>query len=45
LRELAAFETSELGGEAFAAVRDLDPDAKRRVQAILRRCGEDKTRI
>jgi hypothetical protein len=32
-------ETSELGGEAFGVVRDLDPYAKRRVQAILRRCG------
>src|ERR1700722_17518098 len=32
-------ETSERGGEAFAVVRDLDPYAKRRVQAILRRCG------
>jgi hypothetical protein len=32
-------ETSSLGGEAFAVVRDLDPYAKRRVQAILRRCG------
>jgi hypothetical protein len=32
-------ETSELGGEAFAVVRDLDLYAKRRVQAILRRCG------
>jgi hypothetical protein len=32
-------EASQLGGEAFAAVRDLDPYAKRRVQAILRRCG------
>jgi hypothetical protein len=32
-------ETPELGGEAFAVVRDLDPYAKRRVQAILRRCG------
>jgi hypothetical protein len=26
-------------------VRDLDPYAKRRVQAILRRCGGDKTLI
>ena len=32
-------EASQLGGEAFAVVRDLDPYAKRRVQAILRRCG------
>ena len=32
-------ETSERGGEAFAVVRDLDPYAKRRVEAILRRCG------
>jgi hypothetical protein len=32
-------ETSQLLGEAFAVVRDLDPYAKRRVQAILRRCG------
>ena len=32
-------ESSQLGGEAFAVVRDLDPYAKRRVQAILRRCG------
>jgi hypothetical protein len=32
-------ETSQLGGEAFAVVRDLDPYAKRLVQAILRRCG------
>lgn len=32
-------ETSEQGGEAFAVVRDMDPYAKRRVQAILRRCG------
>src|SRR5271166_2524709 len=32
-------ETSQRGGEAFAVVRDLDPYAKRRVQAILRRCG------
>jgi hypothetical protein len=30
-------ESSQLGGEAFAVVRDLDPYAKRRVQAILRR--------
>jgi hypothetical protein len=32
-------EASQFGGEAFAVVRDLDPYAKRRVQAILRRCG------
>ena len=32
-------EASQRGGEAFAVVRDLDPYAKRRVQAILRRCG------
>jgi hypothetical protein len=32
-------ETSQPVGEAFAVVRDLDPYAKRRVQAILRRCG------
>jgi hypothetical protein len=32
-------EASQHGGEAFAVVRDLDPYAKRRVQAILRRCG------
>jgi hypothetical protein len=32
-------ETSQHGGEAFAVVRDLDPYAKSRVQAILRRCG------
>jgi hypothetical protein len=32
-------EASQLGGEAFAVVRDLDPYAKRRVQAILRCCG------
>src|SRR5271170_8137919 len=32
-------EASQLGGEAFAVVRNLDPYAKRRVQAILRRCG------
>jgi Domain of unknown function (DUF4440) len=32
-------ESSQRGGEAFALVRDLDPYAKRRVQAILRRCG------
>src|SRR6266446_8011113 len=32
-------EASQLGGETFAVVRDLDPYAKRRVQAILRRCG------
>jgi hypothetical protein len=32
-------EASQLGGEAFAVVRDLDPYAKRWVQAILRRCG------
>jgi hypothetical protein len=32
-------ETSECGGEAFAVVRALDPYAKRRVQAVLRRCG------
>jgi hypothetical protein len=29
-------EASQRGGEAFAVVRDLDPYAKRRVQAILR---------
>jgi hypothetical protein len=32
-------EASQRGGEAFAVVRDLDPYAKKRVQAILRRCG------
>jgi hypothetical protein len=32
-------EASQLGGEALAVVRDLDPYAKMRVQAILRRCG------
>jgi hypothetical protein len=32
-------ETSQRDGEAFAVVRDLDPYAKRRVQAVLRRCG------
>ena len=32
-------EASQLGGEAFAVVRDLDPYTKRRVQAILRRRG------
>jgi hypothetical protein len=32
-------EAAQLGGEAFAVVRDLDPHAKSRVQAILRRCG------
>jgi hypothetical protein len=32
-------EASQRGDEAFAVVRDLDPYAKRRVQAILRRCG------
>jgi hypothetical protein len=32
-------ESSQRGGEAFAVVRDMDPYAKRRVQAILRRCG------
>jgi hypothetical protein len=32
-------ETSQRGGEAFAVVRDLDPYAKRRVQAVLRPCG------
>jgi hypothetical protein len=32
-------EAPQRGGEAFAVVRDLDPYAKRRVQAILRRCG------
>jgi hypothetical protein len=32
-------ETSQRGGEAFAVERDLDLYAKRRVQAILRRCG------
>ena len=35
-------ETSQRGGEAFAVVRDLDPYAKRRVQAILRRCGRGR---
>ena len=35
-------EASQLGGEAFAVVRDLDQYAKRRVQAILRRCGRGK---
>jgi hypothetical protein len=32
-------EASQRGGEAFAVVRDPDPYAKRRLQAILRRCG------
>jgi hypothetical protein len=32
-------EASQRGGVAFAVVRDLDPYTKRRVQAILRRCG------
>jgi hypothetical protein len=32
-------EASQRGGEAFALVRDMDPYAKRRVQAIFRRCG------
>jgi hypothetical protein len=37
--EVGRVETSERCGEAFAVVRDLDPYAKRRVQAVLRRCG------
>ena len=36
---LGASRHRKRGGEAFAVVRDLDPYAKRRVQAILRRCG------
>ena len=32
-------ETSQRNREAFAVVRDLDPYAKRHVQAILRRCS------
>jgi hypothetical protein len=33
------------GGEAIAVVRDLDPYAKRRVQAILRRCGRGQNTV
>ena|GEM_PF-6025930 len=34
--------TSRRGGETFAVVRDLDPLAKQRVQAILRRSGRGR---